>query len=136
MLVNLLSALVALLLIGAFVGAAGVWARRQFGATAVLALWIGTAIVVAALGTVRGASVQRAFSYQPARQHPLWMFGLFAAFFVVTLSVPAVAVSRGTAGSIGRGARRGALLVVPGFVLALLFLIALDLGGVPFLPPR
>ena len=134
-LVSVLSGLATLLLLGAAFGATGVWARQRLGPRAVLALWVLSASVVAAVGTIRAARLERAFNYQPARQHPLWVFGLFAAFFLLALAPAAFSLARGDERSRGRGARRSALLVLPGLVIAILVGLALDISGVNFLPP-
>ena len=137
MLINLASALGLLLLVGALYGAAGVWVRARFGHRAVLALWLGMSAATAALGTARSAAAERGFRYQPARQHPAWMFALFAALLLLVLAPPTAALSRGEPERApGAWALRAAVLVLPGLALALVVGVALDLGGVDFLPPR
>lgn len=137
MLINLVSALVILILLGAGFGAVGARLRRR-GRGAVLSFWLITATLLAAAGTARNAAFERGFQFQPAREHPLWMFGLFSSMLLIVLAPASVMLmpDRAEQRSVGANARRGAVLVLPGLMLALVILFALDIGGVHFLPVR
>lgn len=135
MLINAVAALAALLILGAIFGAAGAHVRRRFGPGALLPLSVCLAAVVAGAMTVRGNRLERGMRYQPWTQHPLWMLGLYTAFLLVTLTPAAVMLGRAAERPTGASARRAALLVLPGLVLAVLALLALDISGVEFLPP-
>lgn len=136
MLSNVLSALAVLLLIGAAFGAAGVWTRDRFGPSAILPLWLGLPLALGAAGSVRSASVSGGLSYRPAQEHPAWMFLLFAVFLMLILAPGAVVIARGRGRTLRAGAIHSALLVLPGIVIAILVGLALELGGVDFMPPK
>lgn len=136
MLITAISGFCVLLLLAAAFGAASARVRRTLGRRAVVALWLGAAALVAAAGTIRSIALQRDFSYQPARYHPLWTFGFFAAFLLVALAPSMLSLTRGIERSPSSGAIRALILIWPGLVIAMMLLLALDLGGIEFLPPR
>ena len=73
--------------------------------------------------------------YQPSVHHPAWMFGLFAVLLLLALAPGAALLAR-RAWTARAAALGSALLMLPGLLLAAVVGLALDLGGVNFLPPR
>lgn len=135
MLFTALTALAMLLLIGPAFGAISVHLQRR-GPHAVLVLWVLLATVLAVVGTARVAAQQKAFAYQPARTHPAWMAILFTIWFLITLAPAAKSLAWGHIRSSRSAAVHASVLVLPGFLFALLVGLALELAGINFLPTR
>jgi hypothetical protein len=135
MLLNAVSSLCMLLLLGAAFGALGFRLHRRGGLLLVLGLWFGVAIGVGAAGTARSAYLTRGLRYAPAHDHPLWMFVLLAIALLLIFAPATLMLARGSAPGTGVAARRAAFLIIPGVMLATLTGPLLEIAGFAFLPP-